>query len=302
MRDKTGYKGVIVAAVTPFTLDDRPDLNNLQLLIQTLYREGVDGILLLGTTGEGVSLSFEEQEAVIEAGMEVSRDMIMMVGSGCASLPDTIRLTRRAFELGADAVVTVPPFYFKKFTNTGLFEYFRRVIDEAVPEGKHLFLYDIPQTTAIPIQYELVSRLLEYSESRLGGIKDSTGDLAHATEWCQKFPQLRIFVGTDKLLLPGMQAGAAGCITAGANLCAKLAVEVYRTYHQGRDASAIQTQLTAARTALEKYLPFPATLKSILAMRYGTPGWNVRPPLIPLTEEQRSDVVEALKACDSFVV
>lgn len=296
MRDKTGFKGVIVAVVTPFTANDQPDLDNLQRLVTAFYKQGVDGILLLGSTGEGPSLSFEEQEQVLAAGMDVSRDMIVLAGTGCASLPDTIRLTRRAFDLGVDGVVTVPAFYFKKVNTAGLCDYYTRVLDEAVPNGRHLFLYDIPQVTGVPITVELVERLLERHEARLGGIKDSTGNLEHSREYCQKFPQLRVFVGTDKLLLSGMQAGAAGCITAGANLFAPLAVSVYRAFLSGQDAAPLQEQLTAARSALERYTPFPAPLKSLLAQRFGTPGWNVRSPLVPLTEADREDLTQALKA------
>jgi 4-hydroxy-tetrahydrodipicolinate synthase len=296
MRDKTGFKGVIVAVVTPFSDDDRPDLENLQRLVQTFYKQGVDGILLLGTTGEGPSLSFEEQVQILEVGLEVSRDLVVMAGTGCASLADTIRLTRRAFELGVDAAVTVPPFYFKKVNTAGLCEYYSRVLEEGVPDGRHLFLYDIPQTTGIPITAELVERLLERHEERLGGIKDSTGNYDHAREYFQKFPGLRNFVGTDKLLLRGLQAGAAGCITAGANLFAPLAVEVYRAYQAGLDPAEPQERLSAARTALERYTPFPASLKSLLALRYNTPGWNVRPPLVPLTPAEREDLLQSLQA------
>jgi len=199
-------------------------------------------------------------------------------------------------------VVTVPPYYFKKFTTQGLADYFIRVFDEAVPEGKQLFLYDIPQTTGIPVSHELAARLLEHDEHKLGGVKDSTGDLSHAQAWISAFPQLKIFVGTDKLLLEGLKSGAAGCITAGANLFAPLAVKVYRAYKEGRDPSAIQAELSAARAALERYLPFPATLKALLAQRYRTPGWFVRPPLIELTPEQMEDLEQALKAVTSLAL
>lgn len=297
MKNKTGFKGVIAAVVTPFTQEDRPDIENLQRLVTTLYKQGVDGILLLGSTGEGPSLSFAEQELVLEAGMDAARDLIVMAGTGCASLPDTIRLTRRGFELGVDAVVTVPPFYFKKVTLEGLFQAYCRVLDEAVPEGRHLFLYDIPQISGISITPPLVERLLAHAEGKLGGIKDSTGNLEHAREYCQKFPSLRIFVGNDKLLLEGLQFGAAGCITAGANLFAPLAVQVYHTFLEGGDAVSLQGDLTTARATLERYTPFPASVKSMLALRFNTSGWNVRPPLVPLSEIERDDLLQLLKSC-----
>jgi 4-hydroxy-tetrahydrodipicolinate synthase len=226
---------------------------------------------------------------------------VVMAGTGCASLMDTVRITRRAFEMGVDAVVTVPPFYFKKVNTAGLCEYFSRVLDEGVPDGRHLFLYDIPQTTGVPITSELVERLLERHEEKLGGIKDSTGNLDHSREYFQKFPGLRTFVGTDKLLLSGLQDGAAGCITAGANLFAPMAVEVYRAYQSGLAPVEMQEHLTAARAALERYTPFPASIKSLLALRYDSPGWNVRPPLVPLTPAEREDLLQSLQGIPGAV-
>ena len=296
---KSDFKGVVTAVVTPFSPDDRPDLDNLQRLIRCLVEEGVDGLLLLGTTGEGPSTSFEEQQDILRAGLEAAGDRTVMAGTGCASLPDTIRLTRRAFELGVDGVVTVPPFYFKKSSTAGLLAYFQRVLDEAVPPEGALFLYDIPQVTGIPISPELIAGLLSHAENKLGGVKDSTGDFAHSLALIRAFPQLRIFVGTDKFLLNGMRSGAAGCITAGSNVFGSLAAGVYRAFCEGREAEALaealQEELAAARSALEKYTPFAASLKSLLARRFEGGGWNVRPPLVPLSSEEEASLVRSLK-------
>ena len=293
---KTDFRGVVTAVLTPFTADDKPDLKNLQCLVHALIKEGVDGLLLLGTTGEGPSTSYEEQVEIIQAGLQAAGKCTIMAGTGCASLPDTIRLTARAFELGVHAVVTVPPFYFKKFSTPGLAEYFRRVMDEGIPEGGTLFLYHIPQVTGIPISNDLISELLAHDEKKLGGVKDSSGDLAHAQDYCQNFPQLRVFVGTDKLLLSGVRSGAAGCITAGANVFAPLAVRVYRAFLKGEAAEADQDALTAARTILEKYPPFAASLKSLMSYRFGNGSWHLRPPLMPLSPTEQSDLLQSLKA------
>lgn len=297
MNSLTRFHGVVPAVATPFDEQGRPELKNLQALIQDLKQQGVQGILLAGTTGEGPSLSLEEREEITAAGLEAASGLFVLAGTGCASLQDTLRATRRAFELGVDGVVTVPPFYFKNLKDEGLFAYFQRLFDDAVPAGRALFLYDIPQTTKVPLSSELIERLLAYAGERLAGIKDSTGDLDHTIALCERFPQLRVFVGSDKALLAGLQKGAAGCITAGTNLFASLAVRVYRAYcDQNPAAGELQETLTSARAVMEGYLPFPASVKSLLAVKHGTPGWKVRPPLVPLPAPERETLMASLKA------
>jgi len=297
MPQKSDLKGIICAVVTPLR-DGRPDLHNLQRLVTTLQGEGVDGILLLGTTGEGPSFSVAEREAIILAAKEVSDGMSVHAGTGFASLTDTIDATRRAFEIGVDSVVVIPPYYYKKVTPKGLATFYKQVLDEAVPDDGLLMLYHIPAVVGISITPELIDRLLEVDEKRLLGVKDSSGDLAHGQDLCRRYPNLRIFVGTDHVLLGGLQAGAAGCITAGANVLAPLDVQVYRTFMAGQDAAAQQALLGAARTLLDQYQPASGMLKSLLALRFGTAGWETRPPLETASDADRDTLVAQLSQLD----
>jgi 4-hydroxy-tetrahydrodipicolinate synthase len=294
---KLTLKGVVCAAVTPLE-KGKLHVENHQRHIKTLAEEGCDGVLLLGTTGEGPSIGLAERAEIIEATLAVSGEMKIMVGTGLASLPDTITATRQAFDLKVDAVVVIPPFYFKKVSDEGLVAYYRQLFDEAVPDDGLLLAYHIPQMTAVPISYGLLERLLVIAGDRMAGVKDSSGDLDHTLELCRRFPQLRIFVGNDKLLLQSLQAGAAGCITAGANVLAPLAANVYRAYTAGEDAGEHQALLTAARGILEGHPPFPPAMKGLLENRYGTSGWEVRPPLDPLPESGRQALWSALNALD----
>ncbi|MBZ0307387.1 MAG: dihydrodipicolinate synthase family protein, partial [Anaerolineae bacterium] len=235
MATKMDLKGVICAAVTPLK-KGKPDSDNLQRHLRRLAAEGCDGVLLLGTTGEGPSMGMAERGEIVEAAVAAKTGMKILVGTGTPSLPDTIHLTRRAFELGADAVVALPPYYFKKASDAGVIDYFKQVFDEAVPDDKLLLLYHIPQVSGMPVTFGVLEGVMKYAGDRMAGIKDSGGDIDHARELCQKFPELRVFVGTDSLLLDGLCAGAAGCITAAANVIAPLAVKTYRAFIAGEDA------------------------------------------------------------------
>ena len=302
MLKKNEFSGVFTAVVTPFNRNDEIDLDNLGLLIRSQMDDGVNGILLAGTTGEGPMLSLSEIEEIIGYTVDLTRDkdLIIMAGTGCVSIKDTLAITRRAFELGVDAVVTLPPYYLKKITSPGLIAYYDRIMSEAVPDGKHMFVYDIPQITGITMEMGFFEGLLKLQEQKFCGVKDSIGDFAHSQDLIQRFPGLRVMIGTDKLLLKGLQTGAAGSITAGTNVLASYASRVYRAFIQGDldEAQQLQEKLTAARSVLEKFTPFSIGLKSLLAHRFKTANWELRLPLLPLSLSERESLIQMLKELD----
>src|SRR5512133_716732 len=106
------FSGVYCAIVTPLNRG-QIDFKRFQMHIQTLAANGCDGLLLSGTTGEGQSFDLSERSELITAAREVSGSMALLAGTGCASLPETIQTTHRAYELGVDGVVLVPPFFFR---------------------------------------------------------------------------------------------------------------------------------------------------------------------------------------------
>jgi 4-hydroxy-tetrahydrodipicolinate synthase len=225
--------------------------------------------------------------------------MVTIAATGCASLSDTLILTRFAFEAGADAVLVIPPFYYKNPHLEGLVTYYRAILEEAVPKNGTLLLYHIPQVTQVPISMELVERLMEAAPGKLAGIKDSGGDLVYQRELCESFPMLQIFAGSDSHLLESLRFGSAGCITACANVLAPLNVAVYNAFMQNQsEADALQERLTAARAVLEKYMPFPPAIKYLLSYRYGTSGWEPRAPLVPLKPAEQTNLLGDLKATD----
>src|SRR5690349_6797451 len=130
-------RGVYAAAVTPLTAELAPDLAALPALLDFLATRGCHGALLLGTTGEGTSFSVDEHIAVFREGLRYRAtarpDFRILAGTGAASPSDAATLTRAAFDLGADAVVTLPPFYYKNVSADGLAAYYDTLIRTAVP-------------------------------------------------------------------------------------------------------------------------------------------------------------------------
>lgn len=290
-------RGIFAAAVTPLTPDLAPDLGALPGLLDFLAGRGCHGALLLGTTGEGPAFSVDERLAVLCAGLQQRASALpgfrLLAGTGCANLPDTIALTRAAFDHGADGVVVLPPFYFKGVSPGGLVEYFTDLIRAAVPASGRLLVYHIPQVSGVAIPAAAVARLRERFPRQLFGMKDSQDELAHTLSILEQFPGWGLFVGSDSLITDGLAGGAFGSITALANVTSRLDRAVWDAHATGTAAPEAQARLVRARQAI-KGLNGPAALKTALADLFGFPLWGVRPPLEPLTAEQRTRLIAAL--------
>jgi 4-hydroxy-tetrahydrodipicolinate synthase len=283
--------GVLAAAVTPLRPDLTPDLDAWPLLLDHLACLGCHGAVVLGTTGEGPSFSTAERAAIVRAAAAWRSDrrpaeFRLVAGTGCANLPETVALTQAAFAAGIDAVLLLPAFYFKAVTAAGVTAYLARVFESAVPPGGRVLLYHIPGVSGVPIAFETVAALREAFPGRCAGIKDSGGDPAHTLALCHDFPELAIFTGTDGDLAGALAAGAAGSITALANLCGDLARTVYDGHQAGRPDATADARLRAARSVLDRYPAVPA-VKALLAERHGLPLWPVRPPLPDLALDVR---------------
>jgi 4-hydroxy-tetrahydrodipicolinate synthase len=241
-----------------------------------------------------------ERIDVIQAGVEAAGELVVLAQTGCANLTETIALTRSAYEIGADATVIVPPFYYKNVTTQGLFAYYQRVLAEAFPEDGKLLLYHIPQVTHVPASHALLERLEAFKPEWVVGIKDSSADLEHLMRLCKDFPHLHVMSGTERLFLKGLEAGASGCITAPSNLFAPLSVAVYHAFLNRQRAEELQAVLTSARSILEKYAPFPAPIKYLLSQRYQNEGWEVRPPLEPLNRAKQAALKNELARSEFY--
>lgn len=290
-------RGVFAPIVTPFRpADGEVDLPWIPGYIAYLHSRGCHGIIPCGTNGEAASLAVAERMAVAEAALAAAGPLAMpvVVGTGASALTDAIALTRHAFSMGADAVLIMPPFYFKKPADAGVAEWFRRVFDAAVPARGRVLLYHIPQTTGVPISDALLDQLLRTHGEVVYGLKDSTGDPAQLRHFREAYPQLAYFAGNDHRVAEACAAGGAGSITAGANVFPDRAAAAQHAAWSGVGAVEAQTQLSAARQALDLFPLQPAT-KAALAEIAGLPETAVRPPQVELTPNQRAQLRQVLK-------
>jgi 4-hydroxy-tetrahydrodipicolinate synthase len=290
-------RGVLAPVVTPFTRDLRPDPVRCIAHCRWLLGQNC-GLAVFGTNSEANSLAVDERvallEAVLDAGLDPTR---MMPGTGCCALTDTVRLTEHAVKAGCAGVLMLPPFYYKDVSDEGLYRHFAEVIERVGDARLRIYLYHIPPVAVVGITPALVERLMKGYPSAIAGMKDSSGDWSNTKTMLDAFAAsgFDVFPGSESFLLAGMRHGAAGCISATANVNPAAIDQLYRDW-RGADAERQQDALNTVRKTVGQYVMIPG-LKQVIAHYANDPDWGtVRPPLTELTAVQAKQVIEGLSS------
>ncbi|MCX8062897.1 MAG: dihydrodipicolinate synthase family protein [Anaerolineales bacterium] len=302
-------QGIFAAAITPLFENGKLDTQGLVTYLSFLAKQGCHGALLLGTTGEGPSFSRKEREQILRAALAIRQErpnFYLLAGTGTPSLEETIFLTKKAFTLGYDGVVVLPPYYFRSAQDVGLLAWFEQVIKRAAPRDGKFLLYHIPQLTGISVSLTLLDKLKEKFPYNFYGLKDSSGDELFCRQLGDHFGrELNVFTGKDNLLPFALKNQAAGCITAGANLFPNFLRQTWEAYQRGDEQTFIQLSevLNRARRVIDKYPPASALVKGLLPRLAGFPRWQTCPPILPLSEEILSQAYNLLiEACVTPIV
>jgi 4-hydroxy-tetrahydrodipicolinate synthase len=295
------YGGVNAAVLTAMTPDLAPDLDRMAAHARWLLGHGCNGLGILGTTGEANSFGLHERKAILEGliarGIPAAK---MMPGTGCASLTDTVELTRHARDAGCPGVLVLPPFYYKGPSDDGLFAYFSEVV-RRVGGGVALYLYNFPQQSAVPFSLDLIGRLRAAHPGVFRGVKDSGGDYANMKAMIDAFAAdgFEVYSGSDEFVQRILADGGAGCITAASNANCWWGGIVYRE-RTGHEADAAQAVLTATRRAATA-VPLIPGLREIIARSTGDDGWRtIRPPHLRLSAKHAEVVWAAWEAAGAL--
>jgi len=287
----------MAAVLTPLDASLSPDRTRMASHCRWLLENGCNGLAVLGTTGEANSFSVDERmdllDHLIEDGIPGNT---LLPGTGCCAVPDTVRLTRKAMELGAGGVLMLPPFYYKNVSDDGVFAAYADVIEQVGDARLKVYLYHFPQMSGVALGPVLIERLLKQYPDTIAGMKDSSGNFSNMVHNTNTFPGFAVISGSDEFLLPLLKEGGAGCITAVSNVAVSIAAEVHAAWAAGdlEDAERAQARLTLVRRAISAY-PLTAALKEILARHGDDDDWRrVRPPLRNLAAAEASDVALAL--------
>jgi 4-hydroxy-tetrahydrodipicolinate synthase len=295
--------GVIPAALTPMHPDGSANTALLADHCRHLLEEGCTSVLVLGTTGEANSFTTAERRSILEGVLAggIPADKLL-VGTGCCSIGETVELTQHALSAGVARILVLPPFYYKKVSDAGLFDAFAATIERVGDDCLRLFVYLIPQMTGIEIGPDLIEKLHASYPTTVAGLKDSSGKWESTRDLCRRLgATIDVLVGTEALMLQAMAAGASGCITAIGNAAARPIIELYEKRSEATAASREQG-VNAVRTIFESFAVIPA-LKAYLAETTDKQSWRiVRPPLRGLSPEETTALMTKLKSADAALV
>jgi 4-hydroxy-tetrahydrodipicolinate synthase len=290
-------RGVLAPVVTPFGADFSPDKERFIAHCQWLLSQDC-GLAVFGTTSEANSLAAEERATLLDelvaSGVDTAR---VMVGTGCCSIPETVKLTSQAVKHGCAGVLMLPPFYYKGVSEEGLYRYFSEVVQRVGDTRLRIYLYHIPPVAVVSITAGLVERLLKSYPTAIAGMKDSSGDWNNTKIFLDAFAQsgFDVFVGSESFLLANMRNGGVGTISATANVNPAAIHKLYAEW-KNADADDQQAKLSVMRDVFGKKYPLISALKQGIAIYANDPAWaKVRPPLVELTPEQAKTLAAELK-------
>ncbi len=289
---------VITAILTPQSGDGGIDGKRLKALSTWTLTNGCDGIALFGTTGEASSFSVEERKLglsqLIDDGIDPSR---LIVGTGCPSVMDTAELSKHATCMGVAGILVIPPYFFKGVEDTGLRNYYVRLVELVDEPALKVLLYHFPEMAGVGVSLELARDLHEALPGVFVGIKDSSGNLDAIINAIDKLPNFLVFTGDDDLLAAVLRAGGAGSISAGANLFPSL-LHVIRSDPELKTEEAKAAQRIVSTLWSETLLKLPVTeaLKELFALATGNQEWlSMRPPLVRINDAQRKRLLSQLE-------
>jgi 4-hydroxy-tetrahydrodipicolinate synthase len=283
------FKGSIVAIVTPFK-NKAVDEKALSELIEWHIKEGTNAIVPCGTTGESATLDYEEHYRVIEITVKtVNKRLPVIAGTGANSTDETIMITRKAKEMGADGALLVTPYY-NKPTQEGLYRHYKEVAGAVdIP----IVLYNVPGRTAVNMLPQTVARLAEIKN--IVAIKEATGDMRQVSDIIRLCgDRITVISGDDFTTLPLLLLGGKGVISVSANVAPRDVADMIKAWEDGKidEAKRLHFKLEPLNQSMFiETNPIPA--KTALSMM-GKIQEEFRLPLCPMSNENKDKLKNIL--------
>ena len=284
-------RGIIPAMVTPLNRDEEVDESGIRELINYLIDSGVHGIFVCGSQGESYALTEDERKKVIRIAVdEVNGRVPVYAGTGAVTTKATIRLSRYAVDVGADAVTVVTP-YFIRPSQDELYAHYRHIAESV---DSPVLIYNNPGRTNVNLEAETVKKLAEIDN--IVGIKDSSGDLTLTAQYIMECPEeFAVLAGRDSLILATLLYGGRGAVAATANVAPKLVVGIYESFIHGdlEKAKELQFKLLPLRLAFSLGT-FPIVVKEAMNL-IRKPSGPAKSPVSSLPEEKREKLKSLLE-------
>ncbi len=288
-------KGIIPPILTPMNADETINLEELRNQIERMIEGGVHGIFPFGTNGEGYILSEDEKIEVLQATIkQVNGRVPVYAGTGCISTRDTIRLSKKAEELGADVLSIITP----SFALASQKELYDHYVEVAKNVNIPIVLYNIPARTGNKLLPETVAKLAKDVDNIMGA-KDSSGDwdnlLAYINLTKDLEKDFRVLSGNDSLILQCIEAGGAGGIAGCANVYPHVMASIYNLFKDGKfeEAKVAQDSIASFRAVFKYGNPNTVVKKAVSLLGY--PVGDCRRPFNYLVEEGVDELKKVLE-------
>ncbi len=283
------FTGCGTAIATPFT-ENGVNLEEFKKLVEFQIKEGVDAIIVCGTTGEASTMTEDEKIATIKCAVETSNDRVPIIaGTGGNNTFSAIKMSKIAEELGVDGLLVVTPYY-NKTTQTGLIEHYKAIAKEV---SLPIIVYNVPSRTGLNI---LPTTCLELSKiENIVAIKEASGNLSQVAEIANLCgDNLTIYSGNDDQILPVLSLGGKGVISVLSNIKPKLTHDMVELFLQGKINEAKELQLKSIpliKALFSEVNPIPIKeALNIVGYNFGIP----RLPLVPMSEKGKEKLKEEI--------
>jgi 4-hydroxy-tetrahydrodipicolinate synthase len=284
MAISTTYPGVYAAMATPIARDGEIDPVGIKNVVDYLFDNGVTGLSILGSTGEGPALTIAQRQRALEATMEATAGRgAVFTGAASSVVSEVIASLRTVAGSGAQGALVPPPYYYR-FDSAGILGYYEQIA-EASPVP--IIIYNIPVMTKLQIPPDAVARLIEHPN--IMGLKDSGGDFGYFSTLARIASGgdgFTLYTGSDAMLASSLFAGGHGLIGGAVNVVPDLLVALYRASQQGDTARALALQGEVARAGAAMQVgTFPAPMKAQYALK-GLCERYTAAPIPPLTDAE----------------
>jgi len=286
-------KGIFPPVVTPFNRRGGVDEGGFRANQERYAASDLSGVVVAGSTGETPYLTERERLRLVEIARDQLRaSQVLIVGTGLESTQETIRLSREAIERGADALLVLPPHYYRpKMDSRVLTAHYRALADGV---RRPVLIYSIPQFTGIRMEPELLGTLSRHPN--IAGMKESSGDVTYLRAILRKVrPSFRAMAGLAAVLLESLRVGAVGGILAQANFIPELCIGVYDAFSRNQMKAARVLQEGLAQSSEKVTLAYGIPGIKLACDLCGYTGGVPRSPLLPLDAASRRAVAVAIK-------
>lgn len=285
------FAGAFTAIITPYTPDGRSiDLERLDAQIARQAENGISGIVVAGTTGESPTLAEPEYRTLVRRSVEVGKahDLVVVAGTGSNSTAHAVEQQRIAMDLGADAGLSVNPYY-NKPTQEGLYAHFATIAESVeLP----IMLYNIPGRTGVALAPATVERL--YESPWVVSIKEATGSTDSATDILLRCPGIALLSGDDGMTLPFMAIGGVGCVSVVSNIAPQRTAALCQAALEGDLPAAREHHAALFELSRAMFIETnPICVKAAMAMM-GLDSGQLRLPMTQPTEATRRAIHDAL--------